>query len=311
MQADAANETKLPRALIKRNAELQARYGAPVSQQPESENPEAVDAKPAEAVVTAVEPTPTPEPAPPVDQRETDPEYWKHRFSVTNGILRKEREDRKAQVVELTQRINELTTELQAARDSVSTSSPIDLGEYFTPEQIEEMGEPAALAMATTIKKHVRSEITKAVKTQVEPLRAAKENEAADQQRDRMNAFTDRLAELVPNYVEIDSTDEWKAWLMEENDDGIERQEVLNKHIKVLNADRVAGMFKAYLAPKTRPSPPITPSGTGAIPSAAIAKQSPTSRPTPAEVKDFFKRASLNKVTAQERARFEERMALL
>lgn len=310
MQADAANETKLPRALIKRNAELKLKYGGPVSQQPEPENPEAVEADPAEAVVTTVEPTPTPAPAAAADPRETDLEYWKHRFSVTNGILRKEREDRKDQVAELTQRINELMVELQAARDS-APSGPIDLGEYFTPEQIEEIGEPAALAMATTIKQQIRNEVNKAIKTQVEPLRTAKETEVADRQRDRTQAFTDRLAELVPNYAEVDESDEWKAWLMEETADGIERQEVLNKHIAVLNADRVAGMFKTYLASKTRPTPPITPNGTGATPAAAVAKTSQLTRPSPAEIKDFFKRAKLNKVTPQERARFDERMALL
>lgn len=309
MQADAANETKLPRALIKRNAELKLKYGGPVSQQPEPENPEAVEATPAEAVVTTVEPTPTPAPAGAADPRETDPEYWKQRFLVTNGILRKERDDRKMQATELTQRINELMVELQAARDS-APSGPIDLGEYFTPEQIEEIGEPAALAMATTIKQQIRNEVSKAIKTQVEPLRTAKETEVADRQQERMQAFTDRLAELVPNYVEIDESDEWKAWLMEENEDGIERQEVLNKHIKVLNADRVAGMFRAFLTPKTRPTPPITPNGTGATPAAAVARQNPLTRPTPAEIKEFYKRAKLNKVTPQERARFDERMAL-
>lgn len=308
MQADAANETKLPRALIKRNAELKARYGGPVSETPETETPEAEGA-PATTAVTATEPTPTPAPAAAADPREADLEYWKHRFNVTNGILRKEREDRKAQVVEMTQRLNELTAELQAARDS-APSGPIDLGEYFTPEQIEEIGESAALAMATTIKQNVRNEVTKAIKTQVEPLRAAKETEVADRQRDRTQAFTDRLAELVPDYVEIDESDEWKAWLMEENGDGLERQEVLNKHIAVLNADRVAGMFKTYLAAKTRPTPPITPSGTGATPAAAIARQTPMSRPTPSEIKEFYKRAKLNKVTEQERTRFEQRMAL-
>lgn len=308
MQANAANETKLPRALIRKNAELKLKYGGPVSET-EPETLEAVEALPAETVVTTAEPTPTPEAAPPADQREADPEYWKHRFSVTNGILRKEREDRKAQVAELTQRMNELMVELQATRDS-APSGPVDLGEYFTPEQIEEIGEPAALAMATTIKQQIRNEVTKAIKTQVEPLRTAKETEVADRQRDRTQAFTDRLAELVPHYAEIDESDEWKAWLMEENADGIERQEVLNKHIAVLNADRVAGMFKTYLASKARPAPPITPNGTGATPTAVIAKQTPMSRPTPAEIKDFYKRAKLNKVTAQERARFDERMAL-
>lgn len=310
MQANAANETKLPRALVRKNAELKLKYGGPVNETPESETLEAVEAPPAETAVTAVEPTPTPAPAVVTDPREADPEHWKHRFNVTAGILRKEREDRKAQVAELTQRINELMVELQAARDS-APSGPVDLGEYFTPEQIEEIGEPAALAMATTIKQQIRNEVSKAIKTQVEPLRTAKETEVADRQQERMQAFTDRLAELVPNYVEIDESDEWKAWLMEENEDGIERQDILNKHLKVLNADRVAGMFRAYLAPKTRPTPPITPNGTGATPAAAVAKTSQLTRPSPAEIKDFFKRAKLNKVTPQERARFDERMALL
>ena len=173
------------------------------------------------------------------------------------------------------------------------------------------MGEDTALATVTAVKKQIKSEMAKLVDTQIKPLRDARKTQIEDAQNDRVTTFKDQLAELVPNFAEIDESDEWRAWLAEENDDGIERQKILDKHIGVFNADRTASMFKAFLKTQGRPVPPITPNGSGAAPASVPAKQTHLAAPTSAEIKEFYKRSALSKVSPQEVKVFEERMKLL
>lgn len=296
MQASAL-ETKLPRALVRKNAELMERYGGPVNQN-ESDP----------AATTTVVPDNAADPAatPPADPRESDPAYWKQRFTVTSGILRTEREDRKAERATLNQRITELETELQGARSAAPLSDE-DLGEFFTPEQIEEMGEETARATYRAIKTQVKAQVTAMLK----PVTAQREAAEADQLKDRRDAFFDKLIELVPDYAEIDKQDEWKEWLAEETADGIKRQEVLDKHVTAFNATRVAKMFTDFLKSQERPTPPITPNGTAATPSTVIPKGGAAlTFPTRAEINEHYKRAKLGKLSPQEVARFEERMAV-
>jgi len=296
----SAVETKLPRAIVRQRAALEDRYGQPKVTKLE---PDPV------VVATATPDTPAePSATPPADPRENDPAYWKQRFTVTSGILRTEREDRKVEKASLTQRINELESELQAARDK-APAADLDLGMFFTPEQVDEMGEETARAMVVTIQKQVRTQVDAALK----PQRDSAAQAEADRAKDRDTAFTDRLAELVPDYVEIDASDEWKAWLATETADGVERQAVLDRHVTARNADRVAKMFQDFKASQTRPTPPITPNGTAATPTTTAPAGLPaaSSAPSPKEITEFYKRAALGKVKPEERARFEERMELL
>ena len=80
MQASqATNETRLPRQVLKRSAEIQARLDAErAAREPET--------PPTEGAPTGVTPTPPADPAPPAaDPREQDPAYWRHRFGFGVG----------------------------------------------------------------------------------------------------------------------------------------------------------------------------------------------------------------------------------
>lgn len=297
MQASAL-ETKLPRALVRKNAELMERFGGPVNQKPE----------PDPALGATAPNTPAESPTPPTaDPRESDPAYWKQRFTVTSGILRSEREDRKTQVAAMNLRLTELTTELKSLRDNAPQAEN-DLGEFFTPEQIEEMGEDTARATYHAIKKQVRTQVADAL----QPTRAAAEANENALKQDRVDGFKDKLVELVPDYADVDMSDEWKEWLAEEDaGSGIKRQLILDKHVATLNAARVAKMFQEFKKTQDRPTPPITPNGTGATSPGPLPKGVHLTPPTGAEIKDFYKRHALSKVSPQEVAQFEERMALL
>ena len=90
------------------------------------------------------------------------------------------------------------------------------------------------------------------------------------------------------------------------------RQEILNAHAGAQNAAKVASMFKRYLKeskPKA-PEPPIAPHGTAtnAGGSSNDAPAQAQGAPNRAEIKDYYRRAALGKVSDAERVQFEARL---
>src|ERR1044071_9827121 len=266
MQAsEALNETRLPRAIVRQSADLKAKYGGPVNAEPETTP--AVDAPPVQPVEPPATTAETQPVQPEADPRENDPQYWKHRFKVTEGVLRAERNDRKAQAAVMNQRITELMDENRQLR-TTAPAAPTDLGKFFTPEQIEEMGEDVARAHVNAIERHVKEEVGKVIEAELKPLRHAQATTAEDEANDRKAAFLDKLAELVPDYAEIDVPGPFHEWLASLNDAGVKRQEILDRHCGVFNAQGVAKVFKDFKKTQERPTPPIAPNGSGATPSA-------------------------------------------
>jgi hypothetical protein len=313
----ASNETRLPRAVLRRSQAIETRLAAQREpkppETPEGETPPAQpDAKP-----EAPPADPKAAAAPTVDPRESDPLYWKHRFNVVSGVLRNERTARETEVAGLYRQVDELEEKLANAEAKVTdspSSSKTDPGKYFTPEQIEQIGENEATAIAATAERAAREAAQAAVEKVVKPLQARDQRDAEQQIRTKKQEFTDTLAEQVPNYVEIDESPGWQAWLAEvDEDEDEQRQDKLTRLTTKFNANGVAKMFKAYLKTIAPPSPPITPHGNGANTGGEPPVQ-PNNRaliaPTDAEVKDFFKRAALGKVSAQERVEFEARRKL-
>lgn len=309
MQAsEALNETRLPRAIVRQSADLKAKYGGAVNRPPEPEPSPAADPTPSQDVAAA--PTVEPPPATEADPRENDPQYWKHRFKVTEGVLRAERNDRKAQAAVMNQRITELMDEVRQLQATTPTP-PTDLGKFFTPEQVEEMGEDVARAHMSAIERHVKDEVGKVIEAELKPLRHAQARTAEDEANDRKAVFLDKLGELVPDYAEIDVPGPFHDWLATENDDGVKRQEILDRHVGALNAQAVAKIFASFKRTQERPTPPIAPNGSGATPTAVLPKQHATSPPSRDEIKAFYKAKTFGKVTPEQIARFEERMKLL
>lgn len=315
----ASTETRLPRAVVRQSAAIAARYAQPAETGTPSADgtpaPAAPDATPAAPAAT----TAAPATVPPADPRENDPNYWKQRFNVTSGILAKERRERQEERTTLLQKQAELQAQI-----SSSTAAPadetIDLTTFYTPQQIEQYGEEQCRVMAKTAMDAARATANKLIDDAVRPLKEQREREQADAVAAKKQAFIDKLIELVPNYQEIDVDPRWNdettGWLAQDDENGVQRQQLLNIHIANGNAPKVAKMFKDFIASITpqAPTPPVTPSGTGAapggdgaVPAAVVAG---LTAPTDAEVKDFYKRAAIGKVKDDERATFEARLKL-
>ena len=305
MQASQpSNETRLPRAVLRRSAEIQARID-------ESKAVPAADAAPAAEPVA-----PNAPPAPAVDPREGDPAYWKQRFMVTEGVLRKTREEHQTRVQDLRQQLADLQEQVRTLQAKTTSSEPetVDLAAYFTPEQISEYGEEQCQVMAKAAQKAARQQAKQIVDAEIAPLKQRQADEQQDLAELRKTTFTSDLAALVPDYAEIDVSPGWLEWLAQEDPaTGIVRQVILDTHVKALNAQKVGKMFQAYQATTKHevPEPPVAPHGSGATGGGSeVPQMSPAGGyPTPTEIKDFYKRAALGKVKDDERAKFEARLS--
>lgn len=321
MQASQpSNETRLPRAVLRKSASIEARRATRAEPETDPAAPTATPAQPAAAAAdpSAASPTPTPL-APPADPRHSDPEYWKHRFDAASGRLAAQSAEHREAIAALRQKIAELEEQVRLSA-SPSTPTEVNLSEFFTPEQIKELGEDDAKTIAQAAMKAALKTAQDAVNAELEPLRAERKASAEDQAKQRVQQFEEKLEERVPNYREIDKDAGWLAWLAELNEDDEQRQAVLDRHCAAFNAPAVAKMFETYLKTKQRPAPPVAPAGTGAAPSgdppAASATVAGQGYPTKVEMKDFFTRSAIKKpgqfgyVTDKERAEFEARLKL-
>lgn len=300
--SQALNETRLPRAVLRQQERIKLKYG-----QPEPE-PSQTPAEPAPDATQGVEPQAT-QPTDP-DNRDSDPGYWKQRFKVTEGLLRAERERSATAADAHRQQIAELQSQIATLQASPAAPEEIDLSAYFTPAQIEEYGEEQCRVVAKAASVAAKAQAQKAIDAAVAPLREQQKHEQTTAADNARHEFMVKLAELQPDWQEIDATDKWRQWLAETDDaTGFQRQEILDRHNRANNAAGCARMFKQFQAKMkpTTPTPPVQPAGTGANAMAGGNPPAPQAafNPTAAEVRDFYKRAAIGKVSNEERAKFD------
>ena len=322
-----SNETRLPRAVVRRVAAATApRTPNPADPEPTapaapSDDPNA----PAAAVPDANAPK---APNPPEDPRHSDPTYWKHRFEAVAGRLRAREDEHKAALSAFRQENDQLRAEILRLQQAAPASTPaatINLAEFFTPEQIKNLGEEDATAMAQAAVNAAMKVARETVTAEIKPLLNRQQEDSEAEAQRKVREFEEAIEEAVPNYRVLDKDEGWLAWLDEEDAaTGLVRQDILTQHCARLNAPKVIKMFQAYIehaakAAPVVPEPPVAPSGSGA--SGGDTPPQPlrgagTGYPTQAEIKDFYKRSATKKpgdpgfVTDKERADFEARLKL-
>lgn len=323
-----SNETRLPRAVVRRVAAVTA----PRTPNPADPEPTAA-AAPSDApnaLAAAVPDANAPKAGtPPEDPRHSDPTYWKHRFEAVAGRLRAREDEHKAAIGALRQENDQLRSEIlrlqQATPTTPTPPAAINLAEFFTPEQIKNLGEEDATAMAQAAVNAAMKVARETVTAEIKPLITQRQEDSEAEAARKVQEFEEAIEEVVPNYKVLDKDEGWLAWLDEEDEStGLVRQEILTRHCARLNAPAVAKMFQAYLAQATKaapvvPEPPVTPNGSGAG-GGDTPPQPPRGAgvgyPTKAEIKDFYKRSATKKpgdpgfVTDKERADFEARLKL-
>lgn len=327
-------DTVLPRAIRRQmarvNEKLEARASAATSAPPPqaTEGAAAVtDGDPGTAAPAPTQAPAAPAPAPAAaDPRENDPTYWKARFKVTEGMLRRAQEDLRQAQADADQTIQELRNqlaELQAA--STSPKGSLDVSAFFTKEQIEQFGPEQCEAMAQAAIKAARTQADEIIRTAVEPLKKDRDTQQRQQQRIREDTFWSELAEATPDYEDINADPKWRAWLAEVDDaTGLVRQDILDKHRASLNARGVSALFEKFRAlqnaGKATAEPPVAPPRSGGENNGAGDRGAATGGrgyPTPDEIRDYHKRAATIRnprdprfVTDKERKEFEARLQL-
>lgn len=238
---------------------------APVNE-PQPEQQLAPEPQP-EPVQEAPEQQAEPAPQPAQDNRENDPNYWRHRHATTEGILRAEKEKAKALAEEAAalraeaDKMRRETVDKQRKADAesrVRSLEQIDLSEFFTPSEIEEYGEKH---LRTVLKGNVKA----AMKTMDPSLQAEMEQMRAEvasvrniAAQSREQAFWGRLDSGAKDWRAKQANPDFLSWLAEVDPvSGRTRDSYVKDAQAALDADRVAAIFNAF-SPASAPTPPAS-----------------------------------------------------
>lgn len=208
-----SNETRLPRAVVRRVAAATT-----------PRTPNATDSEPTAPVappdtpnapVAAVPDANAPKaPNPPEDPRHSDPTYWKHRFEAVAGRLRAREDEHKAAMSTLRQENDQLRAEVLRLQQATPTSTPqatINLAEFFTPEQIKNLGEDDATAMAQAAVNAAMKVARETVTAEIKPLLAGSRKTRKPKRRARCGSSKTRSKR--PSRTTESSTKMRVGWL--------------------------------------------------------------------------------------------------
>lgn len=336
-----SSTVRLPRQIVERSERIRQMTEAANAPPAETAAP-AADASPAPPTEPPSAPTPTPtsprpdqEDAaaaalPTGDPRHTSLDYWKQRTSAVMGMLRSERRTADETIAGLRGQIRALQEQLQA-KESTAPTTPqtIDLASMFTQEQRQQYGDEQLQVIAGPILAKAVQAAQEAAAAATKPLQEEREEQRQTEAQRKWNAFADQLVALVPDALDVDKTPEWLQWLeLTDEATGFTHRQVLKRHEGRFDAPKVAQLFEKYkretgMAPSATPPapsappapqvprPPVAPSARGGSGGGDLPPPAPTLTPmSKAEIREGFKRASLGKMSKEERAIFDQRLAL-
>lgn len=259
----------------------------------------------------APEPTPTPDPAPAEeptavappaelpDQQKKD-DQWEHRYKVIEGKYR-------AEVPRLAADNRELRTQLESLQqelESMKSQAAKPQQSLISNEDREKYGED----LLDVIKRAAQEQVS------------AKDQEIADLKRrlDLVNqttaktvevSFYDRLGQLAPDWVTINSDADFLRWLDEYDElTGKTRQDLLSAAEADRDAERVARFFTKWKASQQKQSSAPNPALAAQV--SPDANRTVTTPPgkrffTRAEIRDFYAAARRGDIGAKEMVAME------
>lgn len=312
MNESALNtETRLPRQ-VKARADRARQMLTPTDDVPPAPAADATPETPPEPAADIQPPAP-----PPADPRDSDPVYWKHRFNVTDGMLKADRKRHAEATRALDEQLQNALARIRELEDKAATGSDdaINLEEFFTAEEIETLGEDQARIQARAIIKQAKRIAKETVEREVEPLRKKAKDEQAESARTAQQRFLEGLTEKAPNWQQVNVDPRWLAYLeQKEPHTGLFRQTVLDYAQAEGDFERVAGMikeFEATLNPAAvPPTPPNVPQGHAAVPGTPPPPPvTGRGHPSKQEIRDYYKRRAIGKISEGEIKEFEARMS--
>lgn len=301
--------SKLPRRIQEQlnqaNALLSAADPAQVEQvavAPVEPAPE--PATPVEAATPAQAPAPTP-------AVQSDPEEkWEARYKTLQGMHNRNIEDMKGRLRAVEQQNQQLAAQLDNATKALQTSQKPD------PKDAEVFGQDL-VEMVQRVAENMFGAAAKQIDERLNVIERKLNGTTQAVAQTAEEIFLNRLKEAVPDYVAINSDPDFLSWLAEIDDVyGLPRQSALTQAAEALDADRVAKVFKAFIATKTaRATPPVEPqpeptqrSAASELerqiaPSTVASNPVPTGQPTTfrvADVQQFYNDVRLGKYRGRE-----------
>jgi hypothetical protein len=320
------SQTQLPRAVIRRSERITKMIeDRRAAANPPEDAANTVAAPPAAPIAPPANVT-TPEPSaptnaandlPPGDPRHNDVGYWKQRAKAVFGMFERVR----GELQELKEKNRELRQQLATHQAAPAQEPRIDLESMFSPQEREQYGDDQLTLMARTAAKLSAKQVEAATK----PLHDTIQDSRQSAEEQKWHAFSAELIKHCPDAFEIDKQPEWINWLRTVDEmSGDTYYDQLKRHEGRYNAAGVARLFNRYKAESglgiaappapgpmatpaapAAPTPPISPRAGGGNAGGDPPPQTEPTHYTPAQVRDYFKRASLGKVKDAERTKFE------
>lgn len=254
-----------------------------------------------EPVTDPVASAPAPAPSPTPDS------VWEQRYKTLQGIHQAEKRQIGQAQQALAEKVETLTAQLQelaAARTSAEPQTkpqmnPEDV-ERFGSDLVEMVQRGAAATIAATTKSF--SDTVARLETRLGALEQAVTGVHKQTTETREEQFYTTLSKLVPDWENINASEEFLAWLAEVDPVyGVQRQVGLTAAHQSLRADHAANVFEAFKSsrkPKQDTSLMVAPRGTGGSPT-------PTAPTTPVvvtqrEIQQFFHDVARGKYAGRE-----------
>ncbi|EIY2512146.1 hypothetical protein ACUHOO_000787 [Pseudomonas aeruginosa] len=273
----------------------------------------AVDSAPDKTVDPNAQPAAQPSPA--ALERENDAAYWQQRFRVIQGKY-------DAELPALRKEINRLTEALQQAQaakpqEPTPTNDVQRAAADLTEEELKSYGPELVSIIRRVAAGMTAGNPTDlaSVQSEVANLREATSQLAADRVREAQERFFEDLRRLVPDVLEVNSSQDFHLWLSQlDQITGKVRQQLLEEAQEANDPHRVAAMFQAFKNTLSQKSP--DPQPRREIPADQIqpAPNRSTAAPVPqgerwwtnSEINQFYKDKALGKVDSAKAAEIEK-----
>lgn len=295
----------LPLSAQKQLEQADAQLAA-VNAPPAPPVPTTPPAPPADPVAAQAPATPpAPAPVPPAPAPDTAEQRWRSLQGINQSL--------RTQNTELQTRLAALEARLAAPPAPAPTEAPKPTAD---PKDVEAFGlDMVSMVQRVTeqflgnARQAIEQQFT-TLRSEVAQLKAVIQGTSQSVQKTAEDLFFDKLAELVPQWQQINQDPAWLAFLGELDPIyGRPRQMALDEAQETGNAQRAAAIFKAFtgtVPPPPAAPPPESPSPRGA---GAPPPPPPSQKPvfTQAQVTDFYQdvRRGRYRTQPQEAARLE------
>ncbi|MCT7340539.1 hypothetical protein N5K55_05865 [Pseudomonas aeruginosa] len=189
-------------------------------------------------------------------ERENDAAYWQQRFRVIQGKY-------DAELPALRKEINRLTEALQQAQaakpqEPTPTNDVQRAAADLTEEELKSYGPELVSIIRRVAAGMTAGNPTDlaSVQSEVANLREATSQLAADRVREAQERFFEDLRRLVPDVLEVNSSQDFHLWLSQlDQITGKVRQQLLEEAQEANDPHRVAAMFQAFKNTLSQKSP--------------------------------------------------------